>query len=130
MHLSFACSQVEYRTGTLLFIRVSELDQLTAVRSPQALARLQDVADVFTRVVVGAAKENKGIVRNLAHDRCLISWNLMPQCHMHVPKAITMVASSPAVRVTPKRSTPDVEDGMRSQYNAGRLQEATSLFCS
>ena len=79
---------VECRTGTLLAIRVADLEPLSAVRSPESLARVQEVSDVFAQLVVAIAREHKGIVRSLAHDRGLISWNLSATCHQHVGAAL------------------------------------------
>ena len=50
---------------------------------------LFQVSDVFTHLVLTAAADTKGIVHSLSPDRCVVAWNLLSRCDMHVARALT-----------------------------------------
>ena len=74
--------------GTLMYIRVNEFERLVNPHDGGAAA-LPEISGIFAQVVVHFVGENKGVIHSLGHDRCMVSWNLLPRCHLHVAAALS-----------------------------------------
>ena len=72
------------RDGTMLRVRISQIEQAETSLGSVSYGTIEGVVDMFARLVTNAAKETKGMLHTIAHDHCLILWNVLPRCAMHV----------------------------------------------